>query len=66
MEKIIVLIGSGKSDGLAYYHKVRLFDNKEEAESYCFKVTDIASKYYTVAEIIEEDKFYESDREGFE
>lgn len=64
MDKIIVMIAEGKSDGLAYRHGFKLFDNKEEAETYIYKTSDIKSKYYRIAEIVEDGEMYESDRES--
>jgi hypothetical protein len=63
---VIVLVAGGKGDSSAYRHKVKLFKTKQEAEDYCMETTDVESKYYDVAEIIKEDTYYESDREGFE
>jgi len=67
MKKIIVLETSGKGVDVDYV-KVKLFDDKETAEQYCKKVTDlIEEKYWRYAEIIKEDTTYEIARyENFE
>ena len=57
---IIVLETGGKRD-CVYYVRVKLFENRNEAQEYCNKTTDnpMNEKYWRYAEIIEEGHEYE-------
>lgn len=60
MKTIIVLETSGKSQDVDNV-RIKLFDNKIDAEKYCKEKTDdpMNEKYWRYAEIIEEDHEYE-------
>lgn len=53
--KFIVLTRTGKRESCDYA-KVNLFNSKEEAENYCNKLRDLAYKYWTASDVIEENK----------
>lgn len=60
MEKIIVLEYTGKGKHCsADTVKVKLFDDIISAENHCEKVKELDCKYWTFAEIVEEDSLYE-------
>ena len=52
MEKIIVIVAKGKGRGGAIWITPKLFDTREDAESYIESVNDLDSKYWTYAEIV--------------
>ena len=56
MEKIIVIVARGKGREGADWIKPVLFDTKEEAQKYIESVNDLESKYWTYAEIVDNDK----------
>lgn len=52
MSKITVLKTEGKGRERADFVTVMLFDKKEDAENYCEENTNLDSKYWSFAEII--------------
>ena len=63
MKPIIVLETSGKNESVDYV-RIKLFENKEEAVSYCISNTDNPKdeKHWSYCEIVEEGETYEPAR----
>jgi len=53
MEKIIVIVARGKGRESADWIKPVLFNTKEKAQKYIESVSDLESKYWTYAEIVD-------------